>query len=119
VEYQTLRSRVRSPQWQAQILSLPLPQRREIAKQLRDKSQQANLTKAADITDVNPAAVIATLREHGVCRLIHGHTHRPGIHQWESNGATLQRIVLGDWYEQGSVLCCDATGCRLENLSLS
>jgi UDP-2,3-diacylglucosamine hydrolase len=119
VEYQTLRSRVRSPQWQAQILSLPLPQRREIAKQLRDKSQQVTLTKAADITDVNPAAVIATLREHGVCHLIHGHTHRPGIHQWESNGATLQRIVLGDWYEQGSVLCCDATGCRLENLSLS
>jgi UDP-2,3-diacylglucosamine hydrolase len=45
--------------------------------------------------------------------MIHGHTHRPAIHD-EGDGNT--RIVLGDWYEQGSVLRVDANGARLESL---
>lgn len=116
VEYQAFRARVRSPEWQSQILALPLAQRREIASRLRSESQQATQAKAADITDVNPEAVIDALRSHGVSRLIHGHTHRPGIHQWRQAGLDCQRIVLGDWYEQGSVLRCDASGYRLQRL---
>lgn len=118
VNYQAFRAQVRSPAWQTRILALPLTQRRAMASQLRAESQQATQQKAADITDINPDAVARALEEHGVRRLIHGHTHRPAIHDWERNGEALQRIVLGDWYERGSVLACDATGPRLETLPL-
>ena len=59
---------------------------------------------------------IRDLREAGVTRLIHGHTHRPAMHELELDGLSARRIVLGDWYEQGSVLECTATGCTLQAL---
>ncbi|MEE8342600.1 MAG: UDP-2,3-diacylglucosamine diphosphatase, partial [Gammaproteobacteria bacterium] len=43
-------------------------------------------------------------RDHQVHRMIHGHTHRPGIHALTIDEVPAQRIVLGDWYQQGSVL---------------
>jgi UDP-2,3-diacylglucosamine hydrolase len=116
--YQALRAQVRTPAWQARMLALPLAQRRELARRYRLDSQQALREKAEDITDVNPQAVIAALRQHGVRRLIHGHTHRPAIHELNVNGAPANRIVLGDWYDAGSVLRCDESGCRLETLAL-
>ena len=118
VKYQTFRAQVRSPEWQARLLALPLAQRRALAQQLRHESQQAIRQKAAEITDVNPHAVARAMGEHGVRRLIHGHTHRPAIHEWTMDGEPAQRLVLGDWYEQGSVLCCATEGCRLEKLPL-
>ncbi|MCZ7010183.1 UDP-2,3-diacylglucosamine hydrolase, partial [Salmonella enterica] len=45
-----------------------------------------------------------TLRRYGIDTLIHGHTHRPAIHALDIDGRPCRRIVLGDWYEQGSVL---------------
>ena len=116
--YQKFRAQVRDPAWQAHVLALPLAQRRVLAGQLRETSQQATQQKAADITDVNPAAVDAALRAHGVRHLIHGHTHRPGLHEWTLDGRPARRTVLGDWFARGSVLCRDATGWRLENLPL-
>lgn len=118
-DYQAFRAQVRDPAWQAQILALPLSQRRHLASQLRETSQQATRYKAAAITDVNPTAVDAALRVHGVVRLIHGHTHRPAIHSWRLDGQTARRAVLSDWQEQGSVLVCDAAGWRLEFFSLA
>lgn len=119
VEYQAFRAQVRSPQWQARILALPLAQRRSLAHQLRNDSQTALREKAIEITDVNQDAVIRAMETYHVRRLIHGHTHRPGIHQLMIGGLPAQRIVLGDWYEQGSVLSCAARGCRLQRLSLN
>jgi UDP-2,3-diacylglucosamine hydrolase len=52
------------------------------------------------ITDASPLAVEETFARYGIDRIIHGHTHRPAVH--DTAGGT--RIVLGDWYEQGSVL---------------
>ena len=54
--------------------------------------------------DVNAEAVATAMRQAGVTRLIHGHTHRPAIHRIELDGTAAERIVLGDWYEQGSLL---------------
>jgi UDP-2,3-diacylglucosamine hydrolase len=54
--------------------------------------------------DVNAAAVAAAFRAAKVRRMIHGHTHRPGVHDIELDGHAAQRIVLGAWYEQGSYL---------------
>ena len=117
VAYQQFRAQTRDPKWQAQFLSQPLPARIAFAQQARAASQahQGGLKAAGTmeaITDVSPAAVEATFDRYGIDRIIHGHTHRPAVH--EADGRT--RIVLGDWYEQGSVLRVDATGTTLSSL---
>ena len=68
------------------------------------------------ITDVTPATVEATMAAYGVDRLIHGHTHRPAVHSLTVGGRAATRVVLGDWYEQGSVLRLDADGLALSAL---
>ncbi len=119
-DYQAFRAQVRNPVWQAQMLALSLTQRRALAGQLRESSRQATGQKAAEIMDVNQAEVERIMRWHGVQRLIHGHTHRPAIHDGLLDGQPARRAVLGDWREdQGSVLRCDGFGWRLEPLTLS
>jgi UDP-2,3-diacylglucosamine hydrolase len=103
-DYQTLRARVRDPVWQRQALGLPLRERLELAAQARELSALATDAKGGDIMDVNQHEVLRMFASHDVSLLIHGHTHRPGIHQFEYAGRERQRIVLGAWYEQGSVL---------------
>jgi len=104
IEYQKFRNLVRNPAWQAQFLAKPLAERRAFAAQARGESRKQTTMKAAEIMDVNQAAVESTMHEYGVHRLIHGHTHRPAAHRFELDGRTAERIVLGDWYEQSSVL---------------
>lgn len=116
--YQAFRAQVRDPAWQARLLELPLAQRRALAGQLRETSQQATQLKETAITDVNLEAVDGALRARGIRRMIHGHTHRPAIHEWMLDGQPARRAVLGDWYDRGSVLRCDVTGWRLEPLPL-
>jgi len=48
--------------------------------------------------------VTAAFRATQVRRMIHGHTHRPGVHDLELDGQPAQRIVLGAWHQQGSYL---------------
>jgi UDP-2,3-diacylglucosamine hydrolase len=104
IEYQKFRALVRNPSWQRQFLGKPLTERRAFAEQARGESRKQTATKAANIMDVNQGAVESTMRAHGVRRLIHGHTHRPATHPFDLDGKTAERIVLGDWYEQSSVL---------------
>ena len=68
------------------------------------------------ITDVSPSTVDATLARYGIDTLIHGHTHRPGVHALDVDGRACRRIVLGDWYEQGSVLRWYKDGFALASL---
>ena len=68
---------------------------------------------AEAVGDVAPATVREWFKRYGVRRMIHGHTHRPAIHD-EGHGNT--RIVLGDWYEQGSVLRVGEDGVELASL---
>jgi UDP-2,3-diacylglucosamine hydrolase len=103
--YQQFRAQTRDPRWQAQFLAQPLEARVAFAKQARAASQarQSELQQQGTmevITDVASAPVEATLARYGIPTLVHGHTHRPAVHA-ETGGT---RIVLGDWYEQGSVL---------------
>ncbi len=115
-EYMQMRDQLRSPAWQQQFLGANVKQRLQVARQYRDESRSRSQNKALEIMDVNTNAVIATMREHGVAQLIHGHTHRPAVHELEIDGQAAQRIVLGDWYSQNSSLHCDETGCQLSNL---
>jgi UDP-2,3-diacylglucosamine hydrolase len=103
-DYQKFRTLVRNPQWQQQFLAKPLAERRAFAAQARGESKKHTAMKAAEIMDVNQRAVADTMRAHGVHRLIHGHTHRPATHRFEIDGQATERVVLGDWYEQSSVL---------------
>lgn len=116
-DYQAFRSKARSARWQQQMLALPLEQRRLLAQQMREDSQHATALKAEDITDVNAQTVEQVMAAHQVSRLIHGHTHRPAVHDLRIRTKPAQRIVLGDWYEQGSVLQVNAQGYQLQGLS--
>jgi UDP-2,3-diacylglucosamine hydrolase len=107
---------VRNPQWQQAMLARSLEERRAFAGQARDASRSAMGSKAAQIMDVNQRAVEQTMRELSVSTLIHGHTHRPATHRFTLDGLPVRRIVLGDWYEQGSVLSWDGEKFELESL---
>lgn len=110
VAYQQFRKQVRNPLWQKQMLGQPLPVRKALARQLREGSDAAKSGKSMDIMDVNAEAVAAAFRRHGVARMIHGHTHRPGRHTHEVDGTPRERIVLADWRDRGAYLRVDAGG---------
>jgi UDP-2,3-diacylglucosamine hydrolase len=114
--YQQMRLMTRNPEWQAMMRAKPLEERIAIAESARQQSQEYNASIDEDIMDVNQDAVIDTLREHGDDILLHGHTHRPAVHEVDLKDRTAVRIVLGDWYEQGSVVRWDENGPRLETL---
>ena len=127
--YQAFRSQVRDPRWQAQFLAQPLAAREAFAAKARAASQEhfrqigqkdVGSGGAMDaITDVDGDAVAATLARYGVRRLIHGHTHRPAFHVVDAHGRVAQRVVLGDWYTQGSVLRVSPDGIELSALELT
>ncbi len=121
--YQAFRTQTRDPAFQAQFLAQPLEARIAFAQQARAASQahQSEMKKGdhatfETITDVAAAEVVATFQRYGVDTMIHGHTHRPAIHSVDTGTRTCTRIVLGDWYEQGSVLRVDADGFTLDTL---
>jgi UDP-2,3-diacylglucosamine hydrolase len=115
-EYLRFRETVRNPPWQQALLSKSLDERRRMAQEMRASSREQTSGKAESIMDVNSEAVDRVMTEHHVQRLIHGHTHRPAFHDLQLAGHPAQRIVLGDWYEHGSVLVCSPTGCDLQTL---
>lgn len=110
--YQQFRRQVRSEQWQRQFLGLPLATRKQKIEEVRQLSESAKQSKAAEIMDVNAGAVAETFRRHDYVRMIHGHTHRPAQHWHEVDGRRCERWVLADWYEGGSYLACDESGCH-------
>lgn len=110
VAYQRFRRVVRSPALQGGWRMLPLKARRGLAGGIRRGSSSHTRRKPQPMMDVSADAVQALLRATGAEVLIHGHTHRPGEHALRVDGRACTRIVLGDWYEQGSVLELTADG---------
>lgn len=113
-EYQKFRAMVRNPQFISDFLSKSIEERLAIATKFREASKTETASKAMDIMDVNQQAVETVMQEQNINQLIHGHTHRPAIHDFTVNSKAMKRIVLGDWYTQGSVLICNEEGCQLE-----
>ena len=111
--YQAFRAQVRAPDWQASFLAQPLAARQAFAAQARAASQAHQQGVSETITDVTPATVAATMSRYGVDRLIHGHTHRPAVHAFDLAGRRATRIVLGDWYDQSSLLRVSPDGLAL------
>lgn len=118
VQYLAIRAKTRTEQWRQEFLAKSTAERDALARGYREQSRRSTAQKAPEIMDVTQHAVDAALRKHGVRHLIHGHTHRPAEHVFELDGAPAHRLVLGDWYEQGSVLRCDANGWTLSRMPL-
>ena len=114
VDYITFRNQVRTQEWQSDFLQKPLSEREAIAASMRDASQEATAEKSNTITDVNLDAVNNFIDEHKPDFFIHGHTHRPDIHNLES----AKRIVLGDWGDSGWYCWLDKDSYQLEQFSI-
>ena len=99
IEYQQFRALVRNQEWQTDFLSKPIQQRLAFAEQARAQSRESTAAKAAAIMDVNESSVREYMIANAASRILHGHTHRPAVHDLKSTSreATQQRIVLGDW----------------------
>lgn len=121
VEYQRLRTQLRSSQWQQNFLAQDLAQRKIQAQQYREASKAAQMAKTASIMDVNEDTTMQTMLSHGVSRLIHGHTHRPKIHRYASstNAPFRFRCVLGDWDSSAYGLCIRDANILLKKWSIN
>ncbi len=118
-QYQEVRRTVRDPAWQREVLAKSIPERIALAKRARDQSEKVVAGNKPEIMDVTPAAVDDMLRRYRAQDMIHGHTHRPAVHRFTLDGAPARRVVLGDWYDQGSVLVCEGDRWELTTLPLS
>lgn len=110
--YMKLRRWLRNPLSLFILRNLPLATRRKLARKLRKESRAQTRMKASEIVDVTPAEVERIMRDKGVRILIHGHTHRPAVHELDIDGRSARRIVLGDWDQQGWALEADDRGMR-------
>lgn len=120
--YMAFRDTVRAADWQAQFLAKPLADRRAFARQARAQSEQDTANKEAGIMDVNQQAVAQLLATEQHELLIHGHTHRPAVHEVNLNGQrsasrTAKRVVLGDWGAKVWYACMDEDGVELVSYS--
>jgi len=111
--YQNFRKKVRNPLIQKIFLALPLKWRLAIAAKMRADSKASNSEKSQAIMDVNPQAVLSEMQNHGVEWMIHGHTHRPAIHDVALADKTGHRAVLGAWHEEGSMIKVSADAVEL------
>lgn len=118
VEYQAFRRMVRGQAWREAYLAKSIAERDALSRHYRKMSKEASAAKRPEIMDVNPQQVELVMRQHGVYHLIHGHTHRPAQHFFRIDGHRARRTVLGDWYDQGSVLRCNAKRWVLQSLPL-
>lgn len=111
--YLAFRAKVHTPWIQTLFLALPLFIRSRIAAKMRAGSKAANSSKSMTIMDVNPQAVVSVMEKHHVQWLIHGHTHRPDVHHLTVNGEPAQRVVLGAWHTEGSMVKVTPEGVEL------
>ncbi len=101
IAYQEFRKKSHTVEWKQNVLSKPLFIRILAARWYRFRSYFHKRKKSQDIMDVNQQTVVNIMKEHDCLRLIHGHTHRPAIHDFEINGKTVQRFVLAEWKKEG------------------
>ena len=112
VDYIEFRDEVRSEEWQKNFLSKSINERNEIAKSLRADSTDAASEKSFEITDVNLRTVNNFIQENKPDIFIHGHTHRPKIHEHDA----CKRIVLGDWDKSGWMVAIEGDSYNLQKI---
>jgi UDP-2,3-diacylglucosamine hydrolase len=118
VDYLAFRGMVRNPDWQKNFLNKSVQERLAIAESIRVASKVKTGQLQYDIMDVTQSEVKKVMAEQDVQLLIHGHTHRPAIHQLEVNGKAAERAVLGDWHKAGWLISLTEEGYELEDFPL-
>jgi UDP-2,3-diacylglucosamine hydrolase len=101
LDYQAFRTQVRDPQWQRNFLAQPLADRLAVIARMREGSRNAQRGKTEAIMDVNPESIDRLFSSSGASTMIHGHTHRPGMHDHAVEGKQRKRHVLTDWECEG------------------
>ncbi|MCX7083946.1 MAG: UDP-2,3-diacylglucosamine diphosphatase [Methylococcales bacterium] len=115
--YQEFREKSHTDAWKSNVLSKPLLLRLLVARWYRIRSYFHKRKKSTDIMDVNPLTVIEKMSEYNCERLIHGHTHRPAIHDFSIGNISAQRYVLAAWdNSSGSVLSWNNSGYLIESI---
>jgi UDP-2,3-diacylglucosamine hydrolase len=104
LKYQLFRKFISNKIIKYLIRQLPYGMRIKFAHGLRPGMTRDKVSKTEEIMDVTDIAVQDTMLTHKARILIHGHTHKPGIHKFELANSPAERIVLGDWYRKGEVL---------------
>ncbi|MDD2864271.1 MAG: UDP-2,3-diacylglucosamine diphosphatase [Methylococcales bacterium] len=102
--YQAFREKSRSQEWQQNVLSKPLWLRLIAARWYRIRSFFHKQKKSDYVMDVNQTTVENSMKQYDCTRLIHGHTHRPALHEFMLNGQKAQRFVLSDWNNDGGAV---------------
>ncbi|MGF1748882.1 MULTISPECIES: UDP-2,3-diacylglucosamine diphosphatase [Vibrio] len=105
-KYLAYRAKVNQPWLQWIFNRLPFFTRQRIVNKIQGDIRVEKVEKSLDIMDVAQSAVETVMKAEDVGMMIHGHTHRPNIHTFNLGTEEYTRIVLGDWYTQGSVLVC-------------
>lgn len=118
IDYMRMRRLLRNPLSRFILRNLPRSTREKIGRKLRSESSERTRMKPSEITDVNPGMVADVMRQHGVKRLIHGHTHRPDRHPLVIDGEPAERIVLGDWDQHAWTLWADPNTLQLTSTPL-
>ncbi len=90
--------------------SMPLSLRRKMADKMRSASKRHTTKALPYMMDVTQQEVVRVMQKNHVRLLIHGHTHRPAIHQFNVNDEAYTRIVLGAWHKKSSVLIWHENG---------
>ena len=104
IAYMKAREHFLDPEWQQAVLQTPIEERIKEAIRLRADSEQIKSGKSEEIMDVNQQEIIRVFRQHDLDLMIHGHTHRPYVHQLDVDEKTCRRYVLGEWVQDRSVI---------------
>jgi len=118
-QYMQVRKLLRDENFQRDFLTKSIPERQAFADSARSQSKEHTREAASDIMDVTASEVVLAMREHGVTTFIHGHTHRPQIHNLEIDGLPARRIVLGDWDRKGWFLESSQQQLRLHSFDIT
>ena len=113
IEHQEARKVMLTSKWKIAFLNKTIDDRMDSALSLRRKSSVSKQSKTMEIMDVNQFHVEKVMRDHGVFKMIHGHTHKPAVHDFLLDDVPARRYVLGDWYTRKSVLYYDNEGYAL------
>jgi UDP-2,3-diacylglucosamine hydrolase len=103
--YQTYKQEVRQPSWINEFLAKPLSERQAIANKLRQASRETQANRAEAIGDAVDSEINRWMSDYKAKLLVHGHTHRPALHQTKEG----LRAVTSDWAGSGIGVFIDTT----------
>ncbi len=106
--HQWFRRLTRNPLFPSLFLRIPQRIRKRLVNAVRLHSQSHH-QKPAPYMDVDVPTLLLHMAQHDVTKLIHGHTHKPGLTTHAYDGGEFQQYVLSDWDDNPLLMCYDKT----------